>query len=196
MCSQSAAFCLQLGTRLLCQDEDVWSTAETAREYLDMSPWQLHSKLSELRDVEMEHGCMTAKESMIMWHAKLTDAADERRMESWLPSTPAEGLKGRGAVDREAALVQAGSHPHMMSLNNILYQLLFGKQWRLGLLSSAQWIKAGLHPQVPSVTSFAQLHKTTMIMSSSRNPLPNQAHDRRCHKFHRGLPEGRRLPAI
>lgn len=82
--------------------------AEQAQTCLELSPWDLYSKLTGLQDKELSQEFQQLKLRMDHYAARLSDAADERRMESWLPATPATEGKSGGSADREAALIQVG----------------------------------------------------------------------------------------
>lgn len=73
------------------------SAAARAEGYLQRSPWQLQVEAAGHQS--LRSGAAAAQASCREWGRRLKDAADEKRMESWLPAANGDG-------DREAALLQ------------------------------------------------------------------------------------------
>ena len=68
-------------------------------------PWQLHREAKQLEGVTQQ--AEAARQACLCWGRRLQDAAEERRMESWLPAANGGSENGGGiGVSREAALHQ------------------------------------------------------------------------------------------
>ncbi len=95
---------VQLRSRLQTDEDSLQGAA--ARAALQMAPWELHADLSQIHEQDLDPGLRPLKQRMDAWAAQLSDAADERRMESWLPSISAQRSQDGNHDDRKAALEQ------------------------------------------------------------------------------------------
>ena len=68
-------------------------------------PWELHREAEKLGGLPQQ--AEAARQACLGWGRRLQDAAEERRMESWLPAANGGSENGGGiGVSREVALHQ------------------------------------------------------------------------------------------
>ena len=84
--------------------------AERAEQLFLCSPWEVHAEAMRLKSSDQDAASQASLQAANRWANLLNDAADERRMEAWLPAQAAahEKLDVHGGSAREAALVEVG----------------------------------------------------------------------------------------